>query len=163
MQKQANISEKIKAIQAIINGTCNFDTLLKPPQDFIAVEYDEYFSVNGNKMQKDEFIEWKKTCRDCDTLLIFTVERALDLVRNASEIEAPKPYRPNVTTEQIEAIEPPLNEPVIDLSDKQETKRKKKEPVTQTDLETTELFAIPVKRSGKLSELGDSWFLSGWN
>ncbi len=177
MQRQAkSIAEKMKAIQAIINGSVDFESL-KPPQHYIAFCENDLCDIRGLNMpsiimSRKEFEQWKETTiREIDTLVIFDHQSASidnEPLLTHSELEmqyeASKPYRTNVTTEQKEAIEPPLNEPVIDLIDKQENKRKKKKTKPEkSNMETTELFAIPVKRSGRLSELGDTWHLTGWN
>ncbi len=148
MQKQVkSIAEKMQLIQSILNGNLDFESL-KPPQHYIAFCENDECDIRGLNMSsitmtRKEFEQWKEvTVREIDTIVIFDHQSAISeneplLSELEMQYEASKPYRHNVTTEQIKAIEPPLHEPVIDIIDKQETKTKKKKTIPeQTNLET---------------------------
>ncbi len=155
MQKQVNKQSKLAFLKSILNGNFNVESL-QPPQYFTVCHLEDgLYDVAGKQMNEDEYNDWQQTCRESDRIFFIEIKD----YRNEPIDEDAEPYFKapiidNHTTipKQIEAVE----SPVIDCYEKQQSKKKESE-------QETELFAIPVKRSGKLSELGDTWFLTGMN
>ncbi len=146
MQKQANIQHKINMLKSILAGTISFEHL-RPPQHYFAELNNGVYEVSGVKMDEATFKEWKKKLRDCDHLLIFAQQTANHPLSDVANVE------PVVHSE---AVKP------SPLAGNKKHHRKQAKNDLKSDaapIEENVLIAVP-KRSGKLSEYGDTWSLN---
>lgn len=149
-------SDKLAVLKGILNGTISFEHL-RPPQHYMVIKDGTGYrtTFNDKPMSEDEYTAWKaKTVRPIDTLILF-VEDKMYNEPIASEID-PQPVCVDQNEQETTSIIDPVE--VVENAVYDEIPQPIAEHVEPA--EPVELFAIPVKRGGKLSEYGETWRLS---